>query len=61
MGGFPGDRMGGDFHHELGRISTPFFYGNYGDNALGFNCWNSQRIPTNAAWRLRQAGNGECY
>jgi hypothetical protein len=73
MGGFPGGRMGGDVHtgqsggnglrdgHELGSISTPFFYGNYGDNAHGFDCWKSQRIPTNAAWRQRQAGSGTCY
>ena len=34
---------------------------NYRDNAHGFDCSKSQVVPTNAAWRLRQAGNGECY
>ena len=31
------------------------------DNAHGFNCWKSQVVPTNAAWRLRQAQRGICY
>jgi uncharacterized membrane protein len=46
--GFPGGRMGGDFH--AGH-----------SNAYGFNCWKSQVVPTNAAWRLRQAEAGTCY
>ena len=67
MGAFPSGRIGGDFHaglrdnHDSGRISRPFFHGDYGDKAQGFDCWKSQDVPTNAAWRLRQAGNGECY
>jgi hypothetical protein len=31
------------------------------DNAHGFNCWKSQVVPTNAAWRLRRAHAGTCY
>jgi hypothetical protein len=46
--GFPGGRMGGDF--RAGQSV-----------AHGFNCWKSQVVPTNAAWRLRQAGAGTCY
>jgi len=34
---------------------------NYRDNAHGFACWKSQVVPTNAAWRLRQAQRGTCY
>ena len=34
---------------------------NYRDNAHGFACWKSQVVPTNAAWRLRQAQHGTCY
>ena len=34
---------------------------NYRDNAHGFNCWKSQVVPTNAAWRLRRAHTGTCY
>ena len=34
---------------------------NYRDNAHGFDCWKSQVVPTNAAWRLRQAQRGICY
>ena len=34
---------------------------NYWDNAHGFNCWKSQVVPTNAAWRQRQAQRGTCY
>jgi Flp pilus assembly protein CpaB len=34
---------------------------NYSDNAHGFNCWKSQVVPTNAAWRLRRAHTGTCY
>ena len=72
-GGFTAGRMGGDFHagqsgdsglregYEVGRISIPFTYGNYADNAHGFNCWKAERIPTNAAWRLRRAHTGTCY
>ena len=35
--------------------------GDHRDNAHGFNCWKSQVVPTNAAWRLRQAQRGICY
>jgi Flp pilus assembly protein CpaB len=31
------------------------------DNAHGFNCWKSQVVPTNVAWRLRRAHTGTCY
>jgi hypothetical protein len=34
---------------------------NYRDNAHRFNCWKSQVVPTNAAWRLRRAHTGTCY
>ena len=34
---------------------------NYRDNAHGFNCWKTQVVPTNAAWRLRRAHAGTCY
>ena len=34
---------------------------NYRDNAHGFDCWKSQVVPTNAAWRMRQAQRGTCY
>ena len=34
---------------------------NYRDNAHGFGCWKSQVVPTNAAWRQRQAQRGTCY
>ena len=33
----------------------------YRENAHGFNCWKSQVVPTNTAWRQRQAGAGTCY
>jgi hypothetical protein len=52
MSGFPAGRMDDDLN--AGKSG-------YGDNALGFDCWRSQDVPTNPAWRLRQAGNGECY
>jgi hypothetical protein len=33
----------------------------YRENAHGFNCWKSQVVPTNAAWRMRQVQRGTCY
>ncbi len=65
--GFSGGGMGADSfkgHREnakLGRSSRPFFYGDDGDSAKGFDCWKTQGVPTNAAWRLRQDLDGTCY
>ncbi len=44
---------------KLGRSSRPF--GDYGNSAKGFECWKTQDVPTNAAWRLRQNLDGTCY
>jgi hypothetical protein len=46
---------------KLGRSSRPFFYGDYWNSAKGFECWKTQDVPTNAAWRLRQDLDGPCY
>ena len=46
---------------KLGRSSRPFFYGDYRNSANGFECWKTQDVPTNAAWRLRQDLDGTCY
>ena len=65
--GFSGGGMGGDSFNglrenaKLGRSSRSFYYGDYGNSAKGFECWKTQDIPTNAAWRLRQNLDGTCY
>ena len=64
---FSGGGMGGGSFNglrenaKLGRSSRPFFYGDYENSAKGFECWKTQDVPTNAAWRLRRAHTGTCY
>jgi|KBSSwiStaDraftv2_1062776.scaffolds.fasta_scaffold1572610_2 hypothetical protein len=41
---------------KLGRSG-----GDYANGAKGFDCWKTQDVPTNAAWRLRQDLDGGCY
>jgi hypothetical protein len=41
--------------------SRSFLYGDYENGAKGFECWKTQDVPTNAAWRLRQDLDGTCY
>jgi hypothetical protein len=65
--GFSGGGMGGGSFNvvrentKLGGGSRPFFYGDYENGAKGFDCWKTQDVPTNAAWRLRQDLDGSCY
>ena len=53
MGGFPVGRMGRDFY-----ASTS---GGNGPGTHGYNCWKSDGVPTNPAWRLRHDADGTCY
>ena len=65
--GFSGGGMGGGSFNgvrenaKLGRSSRPFFYGDYRNSANGFECWKTQDVPTNVAWRQRQSEEGTCY
>jgi hypothetical protein len=53
MDGLPIRRTGRDFHASASGGNSP--------NTHGYNCWKSQGIPTNPAWRQRHAEDGTCY
>ena len=51
----------GSLNGKLGRTNRSFLYSDYGSSPKGFDCWKTQDIPTNGAWRLHQDLDGTCY